>query len=194
MRTAIIGAVVAVLLLCGQAGASMLPDHPYFVVDEYGNGFVRPFPAFDFYSFVGELTPDPSGGLTQSVLVYGISLLPTGGTPGDVVIFEPQGTVASDIIRFTGNGQMIFYSDGADGLDEPADVPQFPYSLPNVAFSEEVGPEGANYAIYTPLEGQPGWDPSNPTYKFVSDGQSPEPATLLLLALGGLALLRRKHA
>jgi hypothetical protein len=54
----------------------------------------------------------------------------------------------------------------------------------NQATVVETGPEGNNGAVYTPTAGQPGFDVSNPTYIFISDGTVPEPASLTLLGIG----------
>ena len=47
------------------------------------------------------------------------------------------------------------------------------------------------YAYYTPTVGQPGYDLSNPTYRF---SEVPEPGTGALVALGaGLLLVVRRR-
>ena len=186
---------MAVLLLCGQAGASALPETPRIVVDEYGNGFWQPIPDYRFLPFSGALGPDPTGGVPeQPVLIYN---LPIGAViAGDVLMRDlAEGGAVLDVIRFTGQGQLIFYSDNVNGFDEPADTPHPPYPyVQNYANAEEIGVEGFNWADYTPLPGQPGWNDFSPSYKFISDGLAPEPATLSLLAVGGLALLRRRRS
>jgi len=56
----------------------------------------------------------------------------------------------------------------------------------------ELGPEGANGVTYTPIAGQPGFvaGAAGPvTYVFLSDGQIPEPSSLLLLGSGATVLL-----
>src|SRR5271165_837956 len=70
--------------------------------DEWGNSTYQP----------GQLMPDPTGGvLNWNVLVYN---LPFAGLPGDVLMYDPVvGTtnyVLGDVLRFDGNGHMIFYS------------------------------------------------------------------------------------
>ena len=95
-------------------------------------------------------------------------------------------------IRFNGDGTLIFYSDNVDGFDSLADTPSPPTGIyPNIAFALETGPDGQNLAVYTPREGDPGFDVSNPTYVLVSDGAVPEPSTLTLLGLGIPALKAR---
>jgi hypothetical protein len=95
------------------------------------------------------------------------------------------GGAALDVIRFNGNGTLVFYSDNTDGLDNLADTPSPPsVRLPNQFTVPEVGPEGNNGALYTPTPNQPGFDPSNPTYFFQSDTPVPEPSSMALAALG----------
>ena len=53
--------------------------------------------------------------------------------------------------------------------------------------------EGNNGASYFPEPGMPGYSDAMPlSYQFISD--APEPATLVLLGLGGLATLIRRKA
>jgi len=75
-----------------------------------------------------------------------------------------------DVIRFNGNSTLVFYSDNVDGVDSQADTSSPPgSSYANLVTIPEVGTEAANGASYTPLPGQPGFDPSGPTYHFTSD-------------------------
>ena len=145
-------------------------------VDEYGNGLINSTPIQGYFS------RDPGPGSHFSVLTYN---LPFPGTQGDVLFSGEPGLVyGGDVIRFNGNGTVIFYSDNIPTADAPADTvgPPFPYT--NTATVQEIGPEGNNGAFYTPQPGQPGYNPATPTsYRFVSDGVVPEPSTFCLLAL-----------
>jgi hypothetical protein len=87
---------------------------------------------------------------------------------------------------------LVFYSDV--GEPEPADTGLPTQVYTNAVSINEVGPEGANYAYYTPNEGQPGYDASGPTYLFISD--IPEPSTVMLVGLGlaGLLAFKRRRA
>jgi hypothetical protein len=152
------------------------------VVDELGNGFV------DFTPMGSAITADLGPGGLPMVLTYG--RLPFEGTQGDVLMQEAN--VTSDVLRFPGDASLRSHSgisdDGADALGDFGLPTAF---YPNQAFIPELGPEGNNRATYTPLPGQPGFDASNPTYVFVSDGvaqAAPEPGTLALTGLGMLGM------
>ncbi|HEV3167535.1 MAG TPA: PEP-CTERM sorting domain-containing protein, partial [Isosphaeraceae bacterium] len=140
-------------------------------IDENGNSNIGP----------GFFSTDPGPGGLPGVLTY---TLPFPGVQGDVVLLDAGVTL--DVIRFNGNGTALFYSDNTDGFDSKADTPSPPGQLyANVVRIPEVGPEGNNGATYTPLPGQPGFDPTAAvTYNFVSDGSLPEPSSLVLLSSG----------
>jgi len=180
------------LLVAGicVVGVSTGKAQPLITVDEFGHGNINstPLPSF--------LGPDPTGGLTNwNVLIYN---LPFAGVPGDVLMHDGGPTNAVlDVIRFDGQGHLIFYSDNTDGLDAPADTPAPPSPLmPNRVDILEVGSETNNFADYFPTPNQPGFDPSAPHYHFISD--IPEPSAAALLVLGAAVLgsrrLRRKLA
>jgi len=57
----------------------------------------------------------------------------------------------------------------------------------NLVTIQEIGPEGNNQAIYTPLAG--GFNAAfAPTYTLISDGQIPEPGTVVLIGFGLLGI------
>jgi hypothetical protein len=166
----------------GQARAGSI------TVDESGNGIGTVGRGF--------LAPDPGPGGLPAVLIYN---LPFAGLQGDVLIKDGSLTgLLGDVVRFNGNGTLIFYSDTPPIDSIPGDTPSPPGALyPNQAIVAEIGPEGNNAVIYTPTANQPGFDVSNPTYTFVSDGTVPEPASLTLLGIGiagiaGYGLRKRK--
>ena len=157
-------------------------------IDENGNGIGTVGPGF--------LGNDPGPGGLNGVLIY---QLPFAGVQGDVGLLDNG--IPLDYVRFNGNGTVIFYSDNVDGFDAIGDTPAPPGQLyQNLVRLEELGPEGNNGAIYTPLPGQPGYDPNAlPTYNLISDGSAvPEPSSVIQLALGlgalGLAGFNRKRA
>jgi PEP-CTERM motif len=159
-------------------------------IDENGNGIGTIGRGF--------LAPDPGPGGLPSVLTY---ILPFTGVQGDVLMssVEPGfGNVVFDIIRFNGNGTVVFYSDNLPVADSLADTTGPPGALyANQIIIAEVGPEGNNVGIYTPLAGQPGFDPNAVhTYNFVSDGTVPEPSAVVLLGtvfvLLGIMFRRRE--
>jgi hypothetical protein len=140
---------------------------PAITVDEDAKGSTNGM------SISGVLTNDPGPGGQSQALTYP---LPFPGLPGDVLLLEsPAGGPASDILRFNGNRTVVFYSDPftVDTNDCPDSLADGPG--PTVLYSTQVvlietGPEGGtNGATYTPTSTQPGWDPSGPTYTFISD-------------------------
>lgn len=165
-------------------------------VDEYGHMLING-------------APGPAGvvGLEP---ISGFSTLYFPGSPvvanlGDIVLLEPPATNFSDVVRFSTDGFLHFFSD--QGFNEPpepgvlADGP-FPQLIPGPRFFTETGPEGGPNGLfsYTAFPLDIGGDPAFPggiTYDFVSDGVVPEPNALMLSTVGGMlwALrLRRQHA
>ena len=171
------------LLAAITLGTSAVDAQLLLTFDEFGNSNYQP----------GQLLPDPTGGYTNGpVLVFNLPFL---GVQGDVLMHEGSFSNAFlDVIRFTGQGQLIFYSDNTDGIDAPADTLAPPNPLfPNQVHILEVGPEGNNGAFYTPTPGQPGFDPSLFQYHFISDVPEPGALTLLLAGTGLLHGVRRKR-
>lgn len=165
----------AALLPMLAAATAFAQGGGIFSFDEFGNGAFGP----------GFIAPDPGPGGLNAVLTYN---LPFPGIPGDVLLHDANepGNPFFDILRFNGNGTLIFYSDNIGGADAPADTASPPTALyPNQVNLQEVGPEGNNGAIYTPGPANPGYDPAFlPTYNFISDGVVPEPSAVMLLVCG----------
>lgn len=162
---------------------------PIYTLDERGAGTLTVLSNTTTLSFT--VAPEPISGI--STLVY---TLPSVTAPGDILLQEVPGGPPSDILRFDGQGRVFFFSDGIDGIDGLADVLQLPAPIaPNLMFME-VGPEGGlnGYWGYTPVAGQPGFDPTKPgaVFNFISD--VPEPTATALAGLGGLLMvLRLRH-
>src|SRR5262245_51222263 len=117
-------------------------------------------------------------------------VLPFQVAPGDVLLFEnPQHTLVSDMIRFSGN-QVFFFSDKEPGETNPdlADVDLIPNpTLGFVSLDETPFTEGNNGAVYTPVAGGPG-DPGFPVQYTIMSDVVPEPPAFALAGLGGVLL------
>jgi hypothetical protein len=148
------------------------------------------------------LAIDPSGGIAGPVLAY---QLPTLVTPGDLALVEAgagTGATNSDIVRFfnsTANPNqtlLLFYSDFGPG-DPPTDLADtgLPFS-PNAFQINEVGPEGNNGALWAPVAGTPGFDPSGiiTQYNIISDVPEPGTGALFLSGVGVLVWLKRMRS
>ena len=141
---------------------------------------------------MGPAGPLPFGVNTSPPLAFQtlFYVLPFQVAPGDLLLFEnPQHTLVSDMIRFSGN-QVFFFSDKEPGETNPdlADVDLIPNpTVGFVSLDETPFTEGNNGAVYTPVAGGPG-DPGFPVqYTIISDAV-PEPRTFALAALGGVLL------
>jgi len=118
--------------------------------------------------------------------------LPFAGVAGQVLLVEPQTGIPGDVLQFTGNSTVIFYSKTDDNsLAEHFSPPIFPSPVSNSVSLTETVSGNTDGATYTPTAGQPGFDASGPTYHFISDVTSviPEPASVGMLLLGGAAFL-----
>jgi hypothetical protein len=189
MKWQAMAALLVGLVFCGEALAA---PTLFIYVDEWGNAS-----GTDGQGFLGD---DPTLGVSNwDVLIFN---LPFKGTPGDLQVYEQRdGRKLADIIRFTGQGQMIFYSNDANGLDEPANTPTppqnaWPVGAMNAAQVDMTGSGADGSAVYVPRAGQPGWNVSGPSYTILFGVQLPsvpEPATVVLMTLGGLAVLLRRR-
>jgi len=161
--------------ICGSALAQV------FTFDEFGAAQFGP-PSF---------APDPGPGGLAGALTYP---LPFPGTPGDLILREPPANSQnSDVIRWNGNGTLIFYSDNVPAPEAPADTGLPGANYPGPVIAAETGVEGGiqDY-FYTPGPGMPGFDPSvaGATYHFISD--VPEPGAISAGVFVACLFVRRR--
>ena len=184
MKTILMIMVASLALGAWAATASAVV--PVITFDENGNGT-----SYDGTSLPWNIGSDGGPGGMANAFYYqnGPHLV------GDLLIQEIIGGPLSDVVRFGPDGTIFFYSEVPEQGEsqDKADI-----GLPSAYYTNqyqvtEVGLEGYNWVDYTPSANQPRFVASVPdlTYHIISD--VPEPATLSLLALGGLLALRRRR-
>jgi hypothetical protein len=191
--------ILVLLGLLSIVASSASAQNNVVQFDEYGNGTANG----NTLPFVPSAV-DPVSNLPT--LKYE---LPYRVIPGDLFLTEagPAPQTVSDLVRFDNlpttagivSGVAFFFSDGY-GDETPIPLADNPFGIPpaNSAFPPvilaEQGIEGGINGLfnYTPAIGAPGSDPSGVvpvTYNIYSDGQVPEPTTLVLLGMSALGLL-----
>ncbi|MDB5482349.1 MAG: hypothetical protein JWO83_3402 [Caulobacteraceae bacterium] len=204
MSKLLASATIALAALVAASSASALVNGNILItVDENGHGTINGF--FGPQPLPSALQNDPGPGGLNNVLTYDM-LNPPGLVAGDVLLQDGPGGPILDVLRFNpqevgpagGTGSLLFYSDNIDGFDSLGDTAGPPGLLyANNITIPEVGAEGFNGAIYTPVAGQPGFvaGAGAPVeYVFISDSV-PEPAAwaLLLLGVGAVGAARRSQ-
>ena len=197
------GATIALATLGAASSASALVNgNILLTVDENGHGTINGF--LGVQPLPSGLQNDPGPGGLANILTYDL-LNPPGLVAGDVLLQDGVSGPILDVVRFNpnevgpggGTGSLLFYSDNIDGFDSLGDTAGPPGALyANNITILEVGPEGLNGALYTPLAGQPGFVAgagAPVSYQLNSD--VPEPATwgLMLLGVGAMGAVLRSQ-
>lgn len=155
-----------------QSGDTVLGDIP---LPADGNGWDNP-ESWDWYRFFAE---------AGNFVNIEVDRLTGDIDPVSSSFFgEPEDTDPMVTIFDTPAG-AVFVASGDD--DDPPNVPG-PFGDPNYSFNI------ANTGWYATAVGNYLGEPNGPgEYDITITGQTPEPATISLFALGGLALLRRRR-
>jgi len=157
-------------------------------IDENANGWLNG----GYHPGILQLDPGPGG--LPGALTY---TTPAGPIVGDLLIDEPGGG-QSDLVRWNGNATVVFYSDLPEAGETPdlADIGLPAVFYPNLLEVMETGLFGNPYSeagpngyVYTPLAGQPGYDPNAPGSQYIIISDIPEPGTVALVWLGMIGLL-----
>jgi hypothetical protein len=114
-----------------------------------------------------------------------------GDTGGGVINFYADGTTTKPLLTISfGSGFVSRYGFGADGIFLAGNVTITGSEITGTLSEEQFAFSFANLAK---LPGHTSWnDGFTTTAAFTSSAEIPEPATLCLLGLGALNLIRRK--
>jgi len=141
----------------------------------------------------GEAIPHAPGPFRATIGEVGnhLQFLPFLAFGGDVVINEPNGAFSDDVqfnSAVLGFGHDVFMFSEQESPFDALDVTPPPGFVPspNAVFVTEVGSESVNGVIYKVISPD---GHVNAVYTIISD--VPEPGTLSLLGIGGLALFKR---
>jgi hypothetical protein len=188
----------ATLLLFVVTRLSAVVPNPTFTFKENGVGQVElPPPVGIVIPLPSVLAADPGPGGLPSALTF--NLRPDNPLlEGDLVLLDPHGMV-SDVIRFNLGAPLgapftfsvVFYSsDVGGGLPADTGLPTAFHANTVTVLENQLGP-----TVYTPIAGQPGFEPGLPvalTYRIFSTPDAGWTVSLFGVALCGLGLLRRK--
>jgi hypothetical protein len=193
---AILG-LAALALLLGMVGQARAQFSVTITTDENGKGTLTNSTGFSTPLLFNTIQ-DPGPGGRSNALTYDLTN-PPGLTAGDFIVLDPSFTGVSDLIRFYpqatvpggGLGAMSFYSQ--PGGTDLADKSGFPTALYGVGETQVILEPSNGQISNTPTAGQPGFvtGAGGPvTYNFTSPELSPapEPSSVALMGLGGLAL------
>jgi len=142
-------------------------------LDEYGHGYKDGTP------LTWGVAICPVGPSSPATLYYNLGVSVVNN--GDLATYEYGTTDVSDVLRFTGS-QVFFYSKSGPFYADTG-IPTL--WTPVVYDAQE---NYSDVSIYTPSSVQVGYMSGGVTYTI-----TPEPATMTLLGLGGLALLRNRR-
>jgi hypothetical protein len=151
-------------------------------------------------SLNGVLMADPSGGLAGNVLVYTLPFNFPAGSVGDYLLLEPPNySSVSDVIRFWGNNQVIFYSDLDNDPGDPYQLADTglpgsyltpPTYIPPAQLQEVNLGDGIWGAIHSAISGEPGYIGAGfGNYTFISDVPEPNTLAIIGVSLTGLAFM-----
>jgi hypothetical protein len=175
-----------------------VPSNPTLTFQENGQGKVE-LPNGAVIPLPGALASDPGPGGLSSALTFNAHPAEELLVVGDVLLLDPSGKL-SDVLRFNPDpspgaprltSPILFYSSDSAGLLADTGLPTAFYTNTATIPENHFG-----FTIYTPVAGQPGFEPAAGalpiTYQILSIPDAGSSVSLLAMALCGIGLLRRK--